>query len=473
MTTPKFAVVGHPNKGKSSIVATLAEDAAVAISPLPGTTTRSQRYPLRVDGEVLYELIDTPGFQRPRETLAWLKDHHPAAHQRSETVRAFVDTHRDDKRFFDECELLRPLLDGAGVLYVVDGSKPYGAEYEPEMEILRWTGRPGMALINMIGTGDYTDEWRRALNQFFSIVRVFDATRADFEKRIALLRGFGELDETWQPALEHAVDVLQRDRRHRQHQAAVEITDLVIDVVTRQVTVPLPAIDLTPTQDAAIRTAGLERLLHVIRDREDLARREVQALYRHSELSRTERVADLLGTDLFSDEAWRVFGLSRGQLAATGAFSGAAAGGAFDLLLGGASLGLAAGIGSLIGGASALMGIRRLARVQVMGLPLGGRELRIGPVRDANFPWVILGRAVLHHRMVAERNHARREALLIESTGNENFADSIPADVRRAINGVLARIRAQGAAELGDRERLEALIEPLLVGKLSAAPTTR
>ena len=41
MSVPRFAVVGHPNKGKSSIVATLAEDDAVQISPLPGTTAAS------------------------------------------------------------------------------------------------------------------------------------------------------------------------------------------------------------------------------------------------------------------------------------------------------------------------------------------------------------------------------------------------------------------------------------------------
>ena len=75
MTRPRFAIVGHPNKGKSSIVATLAEDDAVAISPHPGTTTQARAYPMRLDGEVLYELVDTPGFQRARETLAWLEAH--------------------------------------------------------------------------------------------------------------------------------------------------------------------------------------------------------------------------------------------------------------------------------------------------------------------------------------------------------------------------------------------------------------
>ena len=70
MSTPVFAIVGHPNKGKSSIVSTLARDESVAISPLPGTTVANREYPMIIDGETLYLLIDTPGFQRARAALA-------------------------------------------------------------------------------------------------------------------------------------------------------------------------------------------------------------------------------------------------------------------------------------------------------------------------------------------------------------------------------------------------------------------
>ena len=45
-------------------------------------------------------------------------------------------------------ELLTPILEGAGILYVVDAGAPYRENYEAEMEILRWTGRPSMAVIN-------------------------------------------------------------------------------------------------------------------------------------------------------------------------------------------------------------------------------------------------------------------------------------------------------------------------------------
>src|SRR5918995_3017462 len=226
MNRPRFAIVGHPNKGKSSIVATLAEDDAVAISPHPGTTVQARTYPMRLDGQVLYELIDTPGFQRAREVLAWLEAHDRGAGARATVVAEFLQAHENDPRFHDERELLKPIVEGAGILYVVDGSKPYGRQYEAEMDVLRWTGRPRMALINLISSGDHVEEWRSALGQYFSIVRVFDAVRADFGKRLELLRAFGAIDERWAAPLNDAADALVADRKRRAHRAAAEIADL-------------------------------------------------------------------------------------------------------------------------------------------------------------------------------------------------------------------------------------------------------
>ena len=139
MSVPVFAVVGHPNKGKSSMVATLAEQEDVAISPLPGTTRRAREFTFYVDGEPQYTLVDTPGFQRAREVALWLQDQGGDASARPGHVRRFVEMHRTDPRFVDEVELLQPIINGASILYVVDAAKPYGAEYELDMQILQWS----------------------------------------------------------------------------------------------------------------------------------------------------------------------------------------------------------------------------------------------------------------------------------------------------------------------------------------------
>ena len=90
MTKPVFAAVGHPNKGKSSIVATLAQDDSVVIGATPGMTARRRYFPMKVDGEVLYVLVDTPGFQRARRALEWMKENETTADKRPDVVRKFL-----------------------------------------------------------------------------------------------------------------------------------------------------------------------------------------------------------------------------------------------------------------------------------------------------------------------------------------------------------------------------------------------
>jgi hypothetical protein len=452
-TYPTFAIVGHPNKGKSSIVATLAEDETVAVSPDPGTTRRARGFQMQSDGRVLYELVDTPGFQRPRALLEWLQAHERSASERPAVVREFVARHESDPRFKDECELLRPILAGAGILYVVDGAHPYGAEYEAEMEILRWTGQPRMALINMIGAGDHVEEWRRALNQYFSIVRVFDALRADFGKRLELLRAFRELteaDQSWARALEQAVDILQRDRKAREQRAAAEIADLLVEVLADRESAPCPE----GTDQVQLSKVLTERLRERIRQRERSARRAVQELYRHRSLQMQSADFDLLTEDLFSERSFSMFGLSNAQLSMTGAATGALAGGAIDAAVGGASLMLGAGIGAIVGGLGAMLGSNRLAKVQLLGSPLGGYRLSVGPISATNLPWVILGRSLLHHRLVAETNHARRESLVLDASAGERFAGSIDAGRRRHLASLFQRIREQSGLSTQQRDEL-------------------
>jgi hypothetical protein len=450
MSPPRFAIVGHPNKGKSSIVATLSEDEAVAISPQPGTTTRARGYPMRVDGETLYELIDTPGFQRAREVLAWLEAHDRGAGARADVVGEFLRVHANDPRFHDERELLRPIVDGAGILYVVDGSRPYGRQYEAEMEILRWTGRPRMALINMIAAGDHVEEWRSALSQYFSIVRVFDAMRADFSKRIDLLRAFGAIDESWAPQLNRAADALSAERERRKRRAATEISNLLIAALTATVTVPLGQ----RRSDAEAERRARAELREIIGRKESHARRIVQEIYRHRGLKAAESQATYLAEDVFSERSFSMFGLSTMQLAVTGAASGAVAGGLVDVALGGASLMLGAGIGAALGAVGAMAGADRLAKVEILGQPLGGFELRVGPILDPNLPWVILGRALLHLKLVAERNHARREELAVDAAGEAHAADAIDPARRRRLDVLFRKLRAERGLAGADRAAL-------------------
>lgn len=459
-TQPVFAVVGHPNKGKSSIVATLAQDDSVGISTTPGTTVRCRRFPMRVDGRTLYILVDTPGFQRSRAALEWMKARKAGAAERPTVVRNFVEVHRDAQQFRDECELLSPLIEGAGILYVTDGSRPFGQEYEAEMEILRWTGSPSMALINPIGNEDHVEEWTIALRQYFKIVRVFNAVTAEFDKRIQLLKAFGELQEDWRRPIEVAVESLEHDRTQRIARSAQAIADMLVDVLTLTQTKRLPPHKNVEPEKAALMDRYLDRL----RKREAACRKSVEHIYDHHKISRNETALKVIDDDLFSDQSLQLWGLTRGQLVSAGAASGSIIGGGIDIALGGASLLLGAAIGGLVGGVSSWLSFGQMMDVKVLGISLGEKELQVGPVKNINLPYVILGRALYHFALIAGRTHALRGDLNMEAVGQDFGAQSLTTEQRRELASVFKSLQdaADSSSSSAARDNLTSVLDEIL-----------
>lgn len=455
MSEPRFAVVGHPNKGKSSIVATLAADDQVRVAPEPGTTTRSREFPMRVDGQTLYTLIDTPGFQRARRAADWMRQRQTTADQHAQVVSDFIAAHEKTDDFLDEVELLRPIMDAqhpAGILYVVDGSVPYGPEYEAEMEILRWTGRPSLALINPIGSADHVEAWRAALGQYFKIVRVFNAVTAEFDKRLELLRAFGQLRDAWRAPLDQAVAALEDDRARRRRESARELASLLSDALTLTVTKKLgPDADAKPH-----RPELLEKFKGELRRRERRSRDAVEAVYDHHGLDRREAEDELesLREDLFSEKTWAEFGLTRRNLAALGLVSGGLAGAMgthwVDVVTGGTTLGGATAAGGVVGATTGAvlgwMGGGKIAEFKIINRPLGGTLLRCGPVRNPNFPFVLFGRARLHHARVAGRTHAQRGALEVNAA--QGGALQPLSEAQRKALGAAFRACGKGADDV-------------------------
>ena len=467
---PVFAVVGHPNRGKSSVVATLSQNDRIAIALEPGTTRDSQTYPLTVDGRTLYTLVDTPGFQRPRRVLEWLEAHSLSASDRPDTVAAFVHQHRDNPRFRDECELLSPIIEGAGIIYVVDGSVPYTAEQEAEMTILRWTGQPSLALINRIGSDDHTDSWQSALGQFFQVVRSFDAVHAPFEKHLSLLKAFGQLRPEWEQPLDDATHHLTRQREDRQWQSARLIADALSDLMRHQESRTLPKNLPVPGSESreALETRLRERWYQHQREREERLRREVERLYQHHQIARQE--AELSwhhDHDLFSESTRQAWAVSRRYLATAGFGAGAVGGAGIDALTLGHSLGTGALIGGLIGAAGTYFYGDKLA-VQALRLgPLrGNSELQtatFGPVQDLQFGYIVLGRAVDHWWHISERNHAGRDPLELPPS-DSHWLEQLDSPQRKAIQQALGKLRKGRKLGTDEQQGLESIIHSALAG---------
>ncbi|PSF13482.1 DUF3482 domain-containing protein [Marinobacter fuscus] len=453
---PMFAVVGHPNKGKSSVVATLSQNDAIAIALEPGTTKARQAYPLTVDGNTLYTLVDTPGFQRPRRVLQWLEAHSLSASDHPETVRAFVTQHQGDGRFVDECELLAPVLDGAGIIYVVDGSVPYSAEHEAEMTILRWTGRPSLALINSIGSGDYSDTWQSALGQFFQVVRKFDAVRAPFEQHLSLLKAFGQLEPDWEQPLEQATRLLAEQRQQRHLQSSKLIASALEELMSWQEKRLLTHHQIAGVSDHQLAQTLRDRWYDHQRRREQALRADIEYLYQHQRIQRQEAELSWASEhDLFSEDTRKHWAVSRKYLATAGFGAGAVGGAGIDAVTLGSSLGTGALIGGLIGAAGSYFYGDKLVLPALNIGPLkdGLKTASFGPVQDSQFGYIVLGRAVDHWWHISHRNHAGRDLLELEPADHHWLSELDKAN-RKAIQQAFDQCRKQKALSPSQQENL-------------------
>ncbi len=434
---PSFAVVGHPNKGKSSVVSTLARDDRIAVSMRSGTTTVSKRYTINM-ADQSYQLIDTPGFQRPTKVLAWLKRTAPSADKRAHRVREFLADGQCQLQFKDEIELLTPIVEGAAILYVVDGSRPYSSDYEAEMEILRWTGQPSMALINPIESTDYVETWRDALQQYFRLVRVFDAIQADLQQHLDLLEAFTQLHLPWAGALNKIMAAF-KDKVHSQRaQSCALAAKLLTDLVHYQLQQKV----LSYAQAEKIQPLLQMRYFQWMRDCESHAHDQLQFLYKHHHLQRKESQL-LLADDLFDTDKWYAWGLDKYQLTKVAAIAGATTGGAIDLAVAGQTFMLGAITGTILGSSAAWFGADSLSKLTVKGLPLGGVEARQGPIKNKNFPYVVLARFLYVHRQLEDRNHALRDELVVSEQQVGQVLELLQKKQRKEIYTALNRLSNQ------------------------------
>ena len=454
MKPPVFAVIGHPNEGKSSVVATLAENDRIRISPTPGETTVSTAYPVVIDGQAVITFVDTPGFQNPLQTLGWMRKFDGPE---EDLLPNFFREFQDDPGLAHDREMLRPVAEGAGVIYVLDASRPLRRVDRAEMEILRLTGRPRMAILNC-KTGDesFLEDWKLELRKHFHIVRVFNAVRATFAERVRLLESLRALEQDWEKSLDRVVDAFTRDWLRRNRECAALVCDFLGRVLVMSETAEVSDAETRTEVEAALAARLEER----IRDEEARLHGRVCSLFRHEAVVFDLPEHSLLRQDLFSSATWRVLGLGRVQLVTAAAAAGAATGVAVDFATLGTSFGVFAAVGGAITGLTALFKGERLLRHRILGLGLGQRSVRIGPVNTVQWMFILLERFLLHYWYVIRWAHALRDlAELPEDVRTEREKQGLHASWDRPARKLCADYFQ--ARLSGDESRLLSLEQDL------------
>jgi len=441
---PTFAVVGRVNAGKTATLATLLEvddNEILRISAMPGETTEVQPLPVRYDGEEWVRFLDTPGFQQPVDAMRAIEQFASGRTPGPREVARLVQERA--KEFPDEARLLRPIIEGAGVLYVVDHSKPLRDPFLAEMEILRWTGRPRLALLNPQGSvsAEYDRAWRERLGTAFNLVRAFDAHAARYEQRRRLMQALLQIEESHAERIQRVLEAMDAEWAQRREEAVEAILDFLEHALVLRVTEPMAAReDVMASRGERKRAALQERYFAQLAELESACLKRLLAIYRHHLIASDVDPAAHRRLDLAMAETWRKWGLSRWQLTTAGAVAGGAAGMAFDLGVGAHSLGAGTVIGALGVGAAALLKGSSLPELRIkLGGAIGvsrsdGRALIVGPPASLNFPWVLLDAMLFRYSAILERAHGRRDvASLSVPAAGRSVVRHLPPERRRVL----------------------------------------
>ncbi|MEJ6728680.1 MAG: DUF3482 domain-containing protein [Akkermansiaceae bacterium] len=435
---PTFAVVGKINMGKSSVLATLLEiddDRVVRVSSTPGATTQCQVLPVEFDGREMIRFIDTPGFSNALEAMRAIQDIHGKGTPDLSSVEQFVKREINGGQFEDEARLLQPLIEGAGVLYVIDPSKPLRDAFVAEMEILRWTGRPRMALLNeKADHQDRIEEWRTRLGSYFNLVRTFNAHRARFDERKNLLKALLEIDEGHRRRIEETIELIDEEWDQRREESAEILMDFLSLALRHRESSPLDEKEEELEERKERKRKELAKVYYAsIADMEEKTYKKLLKLYRHQILSVEVGDEHFEGLDLSSEETWKKWGLSRSQLTLAGGVAGGAAGIAVDLGSGGLTHGLGTLLGALGGAGAAFFKGEDLPDLKVGAITGQGsskRALVMGPPAGENFPWILLDRWLHHFAEMMNHAHGRREEELLKPTDDSGWVRAFSRDRR-------------------------------------------
>ena len=366
----RVAVVGHTNTGKTSLLRTLTRDTSFgAIANRPSTTRHVEGAALIIHGQPLIEFYDTPGLEDSIGLLEELESaHQQGAGDWLEMIQSFLDSPLAQARFAQEAKSLRQVIACAIVIYVIDVRERVLGKYRDELTLLIRSAKPIIPLLNFIDSPDAkSQQWQDYLSRtglhaslsFNPLVIDALAERKLFEKMRALR------DELYAPL----GDIIQEleDQRARLRRVALDIiSDLLLDVAACMLMISI--------KNSAEHVQRAKELGQAVQQREWRCAEELLRL--HGFRSEDFQPADVLPGDPETGGLPLTLNSLKelGVRSSSGAATGAAAGLALDVMLGGLSLGVGTATGAGLG---ALFNVR-MQSLRLLNKMRGLAELRIG-----------------------------------------------------------------------------------------------
>jgi hypothetical protein len=399
----QIAVVGHTNTGKTSLLRTLTRDVNFGeVADAPGTTQQVQGAQVKLEGNPVMMLFDTPGIEDSMGLLDYLEQlARPGGRlDGPERLELFLRGPEASGRYEQEARVLSKLLDCQAGLYVIDVREPVLAKHKDELVILASCGRPLLPILNFVASSaSRAAQWRETLSRLGLHTCVeFDSVSPPLDGEETLFRTLSIVLPSHQATLAGLQLQSANQKVARRAAGRTLIAGLLIDLAALR----------TPSSTAPeLLEQAIVLQQTVVRQREQACVQALLMLFQFKEDDYLTHPIPLtaggLSVDVFNPEALKDIATHTGGGLGAGMIAGAVA----DVLSAGLTLGTGMLIGAVAGGAA--LGVGRFG-TRMLSHMRGFRELT---VTDEILQFVRLRQAQLLEAL-ERRGHASNAKIDLE-----------------------------------------------------------
>jgi GTP-binding protein EngB required for normal cell division len=397
---PKFAVIGKPNNGKSTIISALTMDDRPEIDHITGTTKVNAEYDYTYKKQIVCRFFDTPGFENANKIYDYIEENKTFG---NESFRKFIAINEKEKKYKKDCEILKAIIESDFIIFVVDISKEFNIDdIGYELEILKNISIPKIALLNPIEKHfKYHKNWKKVLNEHGVVnVYIFDPLKSSFFEIEEIFRSLYSIDSnltSW--LLDRLLETHKTLIRETTKESAEIISGMLSDILRHKESKKFYKEDIAQGDKDLV----LDKFTKGIYEKEKKGKRKIQEAWGYHNV----KIKDF--SSEYDDINSQKLGWTKKKMALIGGALGLISGAAISTATAASDLGAATVLGMIGGGVTGWITGQKFHVEKVLGQDL----IYTFDKKNVNVSVIILKRALEHLFILIQHGHANRSEIVI------------------------------------------------------------
>ncbi len=421
----KIAIIGDPNKGKSSFVSTFAYNDGIAVSSKSGETIKSSCHPLKIKDETVYELYDTPGFNNDEELLEYINENETKFLNVYQLITNFIEEYKESYDFSKDIEILKVLKEKPIVVYIVNSSTKYNSNFDCSLEIIKKFNLPSFIIYNQHDENKNEKvSWEDIEKKYFTSSFDYNVLNSNFNNKINFLEMLEKniQDKTIKEQLCKSIKILNKDFERRLDFTYEELSDRFYKIINHT---------KTYRESDLWENSIEEKEAEFISEMKSQEKSFYSLIEKEWGFNNLEKeIIELKEIEIDAKFSEKILGASKNILTVMGIIIGASIGGGIGLSVDTASffgsMGMGTAIGTIGGASSGLISIllgTNLIKKKTKGF--GIKKITTLELLKLNTKILILTKMYLFVELLSVRSHAKRDKLKFNFQESKNLFDNL------------------------------------------------